>query len=222
MIVQSNAPITLVGGGSLRKSDLRAAMRHAPRVVAADSGADAAFAAGAEPEVVIGDLDSLSAAGRARIPMDRQHLITEQDSTDFDKALRSIDAPLVIGVGFLGKRLDHQLAACNTLVRYPDRRAVLASADSVVFLAPPEIALDLAAATIVSLFPLGAVEGVSDGLRWPIGGLNFAPDGLIGTSNEARGPVDIAVTSPKMLVILPSNTLTPVVRALLYGASNWR
>jgi len=221
MIVQSNAPITLVGGGSLRKSDLRAAMRHAPRVVAADSGADAAFAAGAEPEVVIGDLDSLSAAGRARIPMDRQHLITEQDSTDFDKALRSIDAPLVIGVGFLGKRLDHQLAACNTLVRYPDRRAVLASADSVVFLAPPEIALDLAAATIVSLFPLGAVEGWSEGLVWPIGGLNFTPDGGIGTSNRALGPVQLGFTAPKMLVVLPARCLEAVVEGLDRSAARW-
>jgi len=221
MIVQSNAPITLVGGGSLRKSDLRAAMRHAPRVVAADSGADAAFAAGAEPEVVIGDLDSLSAAGRARIPMDRQHLITEQDSTDFDKALRSIDAPLVIGVGFLGKRLDHQLAACNTLVRYPDRRAVLTSADSVVFLAPPEIALDLAAATIVSLFPLGAVEGWSEGLVWPIGGLNFTPDGGIGTSNRALGLVQLGFTAPKMLVVLPARCLEAVVEGLDRSAARW-
>src|SRR6056297_2856129 len=186
-------------------------MALAPRVVAADSGADTALGYGITPEAVIGDFDSITKATRKILPETSLHRIAEQNSTDFDKCLRNINAPLVIGVGFTGDRQDHQLSCMNTLVRYPERPCVLLGRDELVFLCPPALRLDLAKGTRVSLFPLGAVEGVSDGLRWPIGGLNFAPDGLIGTSNEARGPVDIAVTSPKMLVILPSSTLTPVV-----------
>ena len=38
------------------------------------------------------------------------HLV-DQDTTDFDKALRHIKAPVVIGAGFSGARTDHALAA---------------------------------------------------------------------------------------------------------------
>ena len=55
------------------------------------------------PQAVIGDFDSLSDLGRAAIPATRQHVIPEQDTTDFDKALRSIRAPFVLGLGFSGR-----------------------------------------------------------------------------------------------------------------------
>jgi thiamine pyrophosphokinase len=91
-----------------------------------------------------------------------------------------------------------------------------------VFLAPPSLRLDLEAGCAISLFPMGAVEGISDGLHWPIGGLNFAPDGQIGTSNRATGPVHLSLTAPKMLVILPANTLELASQALLSTVSSWR
>jgi len=68
---------------------------------------------------------------------------------------------------------------------------------------------------------MGAVEGRSEGLRWPIGGLNFAPDGRIGTSNAALGPVSLTLTAPKMLVILPEATLETVARRLIATPARW-
>jgi len=221
LIVHSEETITLIGGAKLDRHLLDRAMALAPRVVAADGGADAALLHEVIPEAVIGDFDSLSTSAREVLPPESLHPIEEQDSTDFDKCLRNIDAPLVIGVGFSGDRLDHQLACYNTLVRHPARRCVLLGREELVFLAPPTLRLELTAGTAVSLFPMGAVEGVSDGLRWPIGGLNFSPDGRIGTSNTALGPVDLSVTSAKMLVILPESTLETVVGALLEGMAYW-
>ncbi|WP_336098500.1 thiamine diphosphokinase [Roseovarius sp. CH_XMU1461] len=215
------SPIALIGGGDMDQGDLAAALAHAECVVAADGGADKALAAGIMPEAVIGDFDSLSARARREIPQERLHRIDEQDSTDFDKALRHIEAPLILGVGFLGARLDHQLAACNTLVRHAEARVILTSRDSIMLLAPPSIVLDLAPGTVVSLFPLGAVEGVSDGLEWPIAGLSFYPDGVIGTSNRALGPVEMSFTAPKMLLILPADCLDRVIEALGRSASHW-
>lgn len=221
MIVREKEPVTLVGGAEVTKERIARAMALAPHVVAADGGADAALEHGVEPRAVIGDFDSLSDAARRGLPDEVLHPITEQDSTDFDKCLRNIAAPLVVGIGFSGNRLDHQLAAYNTLVRHPARRCVLLGAEELVFLCPPSIALKLEEHTPVSLFPMGAVEGVSDGLRWPIGGLNFAPDGRIGTSNAALGPVSLSVTAPKMLVILPESELERAVEALLTGSAHW-
>lgn len=221
MIVDEKRPITLVGGADVTKATLNRARALAPVVVAADGGADVALINHAVPQAVIGDFDSLSDWARGQLPSSALHPIPDQDSTDFDKCLRNIQTPLVIGVGFSGARLDHQLAAYNTLVRHPHRRCILLGTEELVFLAPPELRLDLPKGCEVSLFPFGAVEGVSDGLKYPIGGLNFAPDGRVGTSNHATGPVSLSVTAPKMLVILPQIMLEIAAEALLHARADW-
>ena len=213
-IVDSRAGVTLVGGGPLTRADLRRALAVAPRLVAADGGADRLLRLGHSPEAVIGDLDSISDAARATLA-DRLHLVAEQETTDFDKALRHIAAPFVLGLGFSGARLDHGLAVLNALVRHPDRRCLLLGQGDVSFLAPRELDLALAVGARLSLFPLAPVTGSSLGLRWPIDGLDFAPDGLIGTSNEVTDRrVRLTFDRQAMLVILPAASLRAVLRAL--------
>ncbi|WP_353531907.1 thiamine diphosphokinase [Cognatishimia sp. WU-CL00825] len=221
MIVQSLETVTLVGAGLATIAEIARCEALGPTLVAADGGAAHCLAADRMPDAVIGDMDSLGALAAQGIASERLHAIPEQDSTDFDKALRNITAPLVLGVGFCGARMDHQLACYNVLVRQPHKRCVLLGDTDVVFLAPPNLKLDLQPGTRVSLFPLGLVEGVSDGLKWPIAGLNFTPDGRIGTSNAALGPVEISVTGPKLLVILPRSELENVVQALLATPGAW-
>ncbi len=214
MIVDTSEDVTLLGAGDIADGTLNDALALAPILVAADGAAGRALALGLMPQAVIGDLDSLDAATRARIPPERLHGLAEQDSTDFDKCLRNISAPLVLGVGFAGQRLDHELAAYNALVRLAGHRCILIGPVDICFHAPPRLALDLAPGTRVSLFPMAPVTGRSTGLRWPIGGLHFAPDGRVGTSNEATGPVALEFDGPGMLVILPMAALRPAMAAL--------
>jgi len=215
-IVDSLDGVTLVGGGPVQGRMLGMALRRAPVLVAADGGADRVLAAGHMPVAVIGDFDSLSAEGRHRIPADRQHVIAEQESTDFDKALRSIAAPFVLALGFAGARIDHGLAVFNTLLRYPGRVCIVLGAEDAVFLCPPDITLHLAVGDRLSLFPMGAVRGTSAGLRWPIDGIAFAPDGPVGTSNEVSAPtVRLQVDAARMLVILPRQLLDAALHALV-------
>lgn len=215
MIVRSDDAVTLLGAGTAESEDLALALDRAPCLVAADSGAALALELGIAPEAVIGDLDSLPEAARRRIPPERIHRIDEQDSTDFDKCLRNIAAPAILGVGFLGARVDHELAAMNALVRRPERRCILIGSHDLVFAAPREICLNLPPGTRVSLFPLAPVEGRSEGLRWPIGGLSLRPDGRVGTSNHSTGPVRLAFAAPGMLVILPLRQLDAAIAGLL-------
>ena len=109
--VHSLAPITLIGGGEVRDGDLELALNLAPTCVAADGGANVAVAKGITLEAVIGDFDSVSPETLSVIPKACQHHIAEQNSTDFDKCLRNISAPVVIAVGFTGARIDHQMSA---------------------------------------------------------------------------------------------------------------
>ncbi|WP_334063170.1 thiamine diphosphokinase [Limimaricola cinnabarinus] len=218
-IVQCDGPVTLLGGGALGEGDLALALARAPCLVAADGGARHALAARHAPRAVIGDMDSLGEA--ARLYAGRLHEIAEQDSTDFDKALRNIDAPLVLAVGFTGGRLDHELAAFHVLAARPDRRCLLIGAESLVFLCPPEIALELAPGTPFSLFPMGALRCASQGLRWPTEGLVFSPAARIGTSNEVTGPVTLRPEAPLMLAIAPRAALDAVIAGLMAAKRAW-
>lgn len=213
-IVQSSVPVTLVGGGALGRGALRAALGLAPLLIAADGGANKAVAAGLVPDRVIGDLDSVTARTRAAIPAERFLRVAEQETTDFEKCLVRIEAPFILGLGFAGPRADHTLAAWNALVRHPSRRCLVLTPKDVAFAAPPRLALDLVAGTRVSLFPMAPVAAVSRGLRWPVDGLAFRPDGRIGTSNRAVGPVAMDFAAPGMLVILPRAALGAAVAGL--------
>ena len=214
VIVESLQAVTLAGGGPFGAAALRRATRFAPVIVGADGGADRLLALGAEPQAVIGDFDSISPAARVRLA-GRLFPIGEQETTDFDKALRSIKAPFVLGLGFAGARLDHGLAVLNALVRQADKRCLVLSPQDVTFLAPRQLAMTLPIGTRLSLFPMGAVSGTSEGLRWPINGLRFAPDGMIGTSNEvAVRQVRLRFDADRMLVILPLRQLPAVLRGL--------
>lgn len=218
LIVDAGAGITLVGGAPGGGRDLSAALAIAPVLVAADGGADHCHAAGLTPVAVIGDMDSLS-AGAAAAFAGRLHPVTEQETTDFDKALRHVRAPVVIAAGFSGGRFDHELAVLNTLLRRPSLPCIVLGRDSLTFLCPPEVALDLPGGMALSLFPMAPVGMRSTGLVWPTDGLDFRPDGRIGTSNTVgAGPVILAAERPAMLVILPRAALAAAAAAVTRAA----
>ena len=194
--------------------DLELALERAPVLVAADGGAGAALKAGHSPVAVIGDFDSLTPEMRAQIPQSRLFEIHEQASTDFDKALSSISSPLVLAIGFLGARVDHQLAALNTLAHYADRPCILIGQHEVIFHVPVRLQLELASGDVVSLFPMASVQGCSSGLEWPIDGLAMEPGGRIGTSNRALGPVRLDMDGLGLLMIAPRRALDAVMRAI--------
>ncbi|SHH83336.1 thiamine diphosphokinase [Marivita hallyeonensis] len=220
-IVFSEEPVLLVGGANGDNQQLAELLDAFPCVVAADSGADWVRAMGRWPDALIGDLDSVSPETRAALPPDRVHHIAEQDSTDFDKALRSIAAPLIVGIGFLGGRVDHLLAAMTVLARYPDRRVLLVGESDVIAHMPPRLELPLEADTRVSLYPMRRVEGRSTGLHWPIDGLTLSPSTRVGTSNRAEGPVALEAKSPGLLVILPVSARAVLQEALLSSDARW-
>ena len=214
-IVQTKDPVTLVGGGDLTQSILDDAVALAPTLVAADGGADRVLSSGLRPVAVIGDLDSLSPTARQSLPDDSIHHIAEQETTDFDKALRMISAPIVLAVGFLGGRVDHQLAALHVLSKGHDSPCVLLGATEVIFHLSHPIALPTREDDVVSLFPLQPTRGTSTGLEWPIDGLELSPMGQIGTSNRAWGPVTLTPGAAGLLVIVPRRLLQDVISALM-------
>lgn len=215
MIVTSKRGITLVGGGKVRRSTLEACLGHAPTVVAADGGAAQALKRGITPRATIGDLDSLSAADATRLPPGSIHEITEQDSTDFEKVLRSCEAPFFLAAGFLGRRMDHGLAVLSALARHHGPPCIVVGEHDLVFALPTDVSLYLPIGTRMSLFPMQPVTGRSEGLEWPAAGIPFAPGGRIGTSNRASdNQIRLEMDGPGMLCLLPPDHLQNVLEAL--------
>jgi thiamine pyrophosphokinase len=213
--VDTKHPVTLFGGSKVNLEVVNQALHLAPILIAADGGARVALGLGHIPRAVIGDFDSIDADTIAQIPSGRLHQLKEQDSTDFDKCLRNIKAPLILGVGFTGGRLDHELAAYNALVRHPDKRCVLLGEVDLCFVVPDKVRLELPVGTRVSLFPLTRCHVTTTGLRWSFTDMEMAPDGKIGTSNEASADVvEVQVSQPKLLMILPLAHLDAVIAAL--------
>lgn len=208
--------VTLVGAGPLARAVLDEARAVAPELVAADSGADRLAAWALPAAAVVGDMDSVSAAGRAAagriIPLD------EQETTDFEKCLYATVAPLYLGVGFTGGRMDHSLAVLHAMLRRPDRTVVLLDETDAMALVPPgrALALDLRPGARVSIFPLAPVTGThSRGLRWSVQGLRMAAGQRVGTSNVAQGSrVELGFDAPGALLMLDRRHLRALLRAL--------
>ena len=213
-IVSENEPITIVGGAHFSQGLLLESLERAPVAYAADGGANLCMQYGCQPKQVIGDLDSLSPSLRSELDPSRVIHVAEQDTTDFEKLLIRVDAPFMLAIGFMGGRIDHQMAAQTVLTAYAHRKIICLGDEDVMFVSPPEIDLPLDAGTRVSLYPMAPLQARSTGLYWSTDGLSFAPDGQIGTSNQATGPVTLLPSAPRMLVVLPKNCLDIAIDAV--------
>ena len=122
---EKTKPLILVGNGAYDTAMLAKCARTG-RVVAVDGGYYGCRLAGITPDLLIGDMDSVDPADLVDArKKTRVHPISEQDTTDLEKALRHVRAPAILGFGFLGKRFDHSLAALSVLARSTEMHRVI-------------------------------------------------------------------------------------------------
>ena len=90
-------------------------------LVAADGGANYAPALGLEPDLIIGDLDSVKPSILRRFTKTGIIRVRRQDNTDMEKALdylRGHDVGRVFLLGATGRRMDMTLANLTVIWRY--------------------------------------------------------------------------------------------------------
>jgi thiamine pyrophosphokinase len=180
-------------------------------VAAADSGLEAAEAAGLRPDWVLGDMDSLGDLSRLdAYPRERVlRYPAEKDYTDTELALRLLREKgcgeiWLIGGG--GGRLDHLLAVRSLFERdLRPSRWITGAEDVRCVDSPAEFWWDGFPGAPVSVFPLGAGpwKAESAGLKWPLAGLPW-DRGFFGLSNAAEnGSFRLKAERGRFLVILP-------------------
>ena len=183
--------LIVLGGDAPGVELLKACADEADFSIAADRGLEAFDAAGLEPDMLVGDMDSVSqnvlARYESRLSEDRLNCI--KNDTDCEYALNlaiSRGATEIVLLGALGGRLDHALANLMMVVRAA-RRGVWAEirAEGVQIVRINEsYTLTGAKGSTVSLLPLGEARGISvRGCYYTIEDFTLASDTSRGVSN---------------------------------------
>ena len=136
--------------------------------IAADRGLEAFEAAGMLPDLLLGDMDSVSAATLARREgsTEMERLPCEKDDTDGGHAMEvalSRGATEITILGALGGRMDHALANLMLLMRAHEGGAFAQILDERVRIVriDGEITLRGAKGDTISLIPIGTARGVT-------------------------------------------------------------
>lgn len=185
-------------------------------VVAADSGVDSAFALGLSPDVVIGDLDSISASGLARV---RDTNVTvfespaDKDLTDTELALAhliDIGATHAVLLSPGGGRLDHAhglfAALANPMLAGVAIEAVIGSAHVTVMHGGSQRVVQRRGSHLAALHAMnGVARGITtSGFRWNLTDEDLAPWASRGVSNEMTGEhANVSLDDGALLVVQP-------------------
>ncbi len=156
-------------------------------VVCADGGADHASAMGVHPDVLIGDMDSVSPALRVKLESQGVESIVHpanKDETDLELALLYAvehGATRITILGALGRRIDHELGNL-LLLAHPCLAGVdvcIMAGDQEIWLIRQRRVFDGAVGDLLSLLPIGGdARGVTtSGLEYPLDDetLHFGP-----------------------------------------------
>ncbi len=183
-------------------------------VIAADSGYDTARGQDIDLDLLIGDLDSISAAGLAHaetsgVVMER--FPESKDKTDFELAL---DAALAVGAkavdiyGGEGGSLGHLLGIATALTTRTWARTDLRwfmGSDTVIPVQPKyPLEVSLPVGTPLTLVPIGDADDVTaTGVKWPLSREPLPRGTSRGLSNITTDPVcAVSLTRGALLVIV--------------------
>ena len=185
-----NALIVL-GGDAPGKTLLKSCAARADLTIAADRGLEAFAAAGISPDILLGDMDSVSEAVLERMQetaeVDRLPCI--KDDTD---GVHALDVAIARGakyitlLGALGGRMDHALANLMLLIRAHRSDVKARILDETVCIERVDTSAVLCGAKgdTASLLPLGSAKGVTlKGFFYPLDRQDLDSSYPLGVSN---------------------------------------
>lgn len=159
----------------------------AKTILAADAGLDRLLEIGIQPDVVVGDFDSVR--GLDRFQKERVH-DTDENSTDTDKLLalaRGRGVSTITLASVEGDQLDHMLAILQSAAKSPMKvRIALRTGVGWILKTGDEIVVETQAGRRVSLIPLEEVRGCElHGVKWSLSDAELHPSGRTAVSNVA-------------------------------------
>ena len=195
--------VLLVLNGTLNKKFLAGIAQKYSFILAADGGANKCLKAGVKPNVVVGDLDSITPKNKTLLK-GRLKQVARQDNSDLEKALdylktlkpKQVDIALSYG-GRLDFGLSNFLTASNYL-KYFDICFLFPKA--IVYLLSKGAEIKAKNGARVSLIALEEIKNIStQNLLYPLKNENLGL-GQRGLSNTARGNFTVNFKHGKLLV----------------------
>jgi len=149
----------------------RLAQEH-DKLVAVDGGLHACLQYNHEPDLIIGDFDSVSPNLRTELTHLKQIYTPDQNKSDLEKALEYLfreENPAVITVlGALSQRLDHTLVNLYLLCLYPGKVIFETETERCMALLQ-NTSLSCTPGQLFSLIPFSqATNVVTSGLQWEL------------------------------------------------------
>lgn len=197
--MESTTALIFVNGELKDPAAARALLTPGVLLIAADGGARHLLRMGLHPQVLVGDLDSLTAGEVAQMEAGGTRVLrypTDKDWTDLELALRyavQLHCQKVVLVAALGGRLDQTLGNISLLADPAYASIDLALDDGLeeVRLVGERFEIHGEPGDIVSLLPLDEqVEGVrTQGLRWALNDETLYRGQTRGISNEMLGSI---------------------------------
>lgn len=184
-------------------------------ILAADSGMEFLYRLKIQPDIIVGDFDSVDPEVldyyRSQEQIDICALPTEKDDTDMEAAIReaiSRGAKKITLIGATGNRLDHELGNIALLGAGLENGVKIEILDPYnkirMIDAPITIRRSEQYGKYVSLIPFSdAVTGVTlKGMKYPLTDCTLGRFCTLGVSNEiVENEAEIALSGGKLLVI---------------------
>lgn len=188
-----------------------------PYIICADGGANFAKKINIVPDIILGDMDSISKETTAFYQTIKnvkfQGHPSKKDETDTQLAIEhaiEIGATEVIILGALGSRLDHSLGNIYLLTRFleVDISGQIINENNTIRLINKNESFEFPVGTVVSLLPIGGdVEEINiSGFEYPIvnGRMTMKnPYGISNVTNHEKQ--EIAFKKGMLLVIIPKD-----------------
>lgn len=181
-------------------------------IICADSGVRHAFSMNVKPDILVGDLDSISCEDRKKIEESGTKIVRfpkEKDYTDTELAIceaLKMGTSEVVLLGALGGRPDHSLANIFLMVSFKEKGLELKLADEnwEMFVIDKKVEIPGEKGDILSLIPLTPkVQDVKTvGLYYPLKGETLVMGPARGISNVfVENVATVSIKDGLLLVI---------------------
>lgn len=195
-------PALIIANGASCSSELLGQLLEwSPIVVVLDSAITRVLELGIKVDVLLGDFDRNFNPEKYK---DSQYPIEivytpNQNKTDLEKAFDYLierKIPAVNVVWATGRRADHTITNVTNIVRYQNELKIVILDDySKVFQLPKKFQKWYPAKTILSLIPIGSVEGISsENLEYPLENDTLTIGYRTGSSNSVLNDGIVTIT----------------------------
>ena len=199
--------LIIANGQKEDKTFIKTCAKAADFILALDGGADTALKAAVMPNLVLGDLDSISPNAKNKIGKEKLLKVSRQDNTDLEKGLdfaRYFKVQNITIICAQGGRLDFTLSNFSSVFNYIDKANIVFKTSACdIYPLKKSAKFACKKGAKISLIPMGNTTGLTlKNLKYPLKNATFKI-GQTAVSNIAlKNNFEVSFKKGQLLVII--------------------